>query len=467
MTAVNELPWPEAFVVRMRGWLGDEADAFFAALTKRNYGLRLNPARGDPATLRTKLPWATEPVPWCPEGRYIDATEDAPPLGTHPYHASGVYYVQDPSAMAAAVLLDPQPGEWVLDLAAAPGSKATHLAARMRGEGVLVANDVSRGRASVLAMNLERMGATNALVANAYPQQLAAAWHGLFDAMLIDAPCSGESTFATDPQSLAAWSTKAVTRYAARQLQILNAAAPLVRRGGQILYSTCTFSPEENEGVIGEFLATHPEFELLDLPALSGMDRGHPEWVGAPDALRRAGRFWPHRTPGRGHFYALLRQKGDPPTALPARWTEMSMPGRVLNLYRAALKRALRIDPPEEGLILDDNDHCYITPMNPALWRGLPVLRPGWWVATLRHSKIWPDHALAMALSPREARASVELTVDDPRLELYYEGRSWKDEGPAGYVLVTVDGFPLGWAKRDRERLRSRYPVHLRRQRAG
>ncbi len=467
MNTLNEPDWPEAFVVRMRGWLGEEADELFAALAKRDYGLRLNPARGDLTALRASLPWPTEPVPWCPEGFLVDAAADPPRLGAHAYHTAGVYYLQDPSAMAAAVLLDPQPGEWVLDLAAAPGGKASHLAARMQGEGVLVANDVSRGRASVLAMNLERMGATNALITNAYPSQLSAAWGGLFDAMLIDAPCSGESTFGRDPHSLAAWSVEEVTRYAARQLHIVDQAAPLVRRGGQILYSTCTFSPEENEGVIGEFLTTHPEFELMDLPKLPGMGRGHPEWVGAPDVLRQTGRFWPHRTSGHGHFYALLRRKGDPPTALPARWTEMEIPGRVLNLYRATLKPALRIDPPEEGLILDDNDHCYITPMDPALWRRLPVLRPGWWVAALRHGKIWPDHALAMALSPQDVRASVELTPDDPRLDRYYEGRSWTDKGAAGYVLVTVDGFPLGWAKRDRGKVRSRYPVHLRRQRAG
>jgi NOL1/NOP2/fmu family ribosome biogenesis protein len=292
-------------------------------------------------------------------------------------------------------------------------------------------------------------------------------WPGLFDAMLVDAPCSGEGTFSRDAQALRGWSVDAVRGYAIRQLQILTHAASLVRQGGQILYGTCTFSPEENEGVIAAFLEAHPEFGIADLPALPGMDRGHPEWIGAPTVLEKAGRFWPHRGPGHGHFYALLRRGGDPPEDLPAQWTETRMPGRVLRLYEEALGQALREEPPVEGLVLMKNDHCYITPMAPESWAELPVMRPGWWIASLRHDKIFPDHALAMALSPQTAKAHVRLAPDDERLDIYLTGGAWPDAGPAGYVLVTVDGYPLGWGKRGAGKLRSRYPVHLRRSRAG
>jgi len=161
------------------------------------------------------------------------------------------------------------------------------MAARMKGEGVLVANEISRRRTSVLAMNLERMGVTNALVTNVYPDKLAEAWPGLFDAMLVDAPCSGEGTFSRDRHALRDWSLKTVQAYAAKQRHILNQSAPLVRPGGRILYGTCTFSPEENEGVIAAFLGDHSEFELLDLPAVPGLSRGRPEWIGAPDDARR------------------------------------------------------------------------------------------------------------------------------------------------------------------------------------
>ncbi len=451
---------PLDFIARMRRWLGDEADAFFASLTRRDVGLRLNVRRGDPAELASGLPWPTRPIPWCEEGRFL--RDEGVPLGTHPYHRAGVYYVQDPSAMAAAVLLDPQPGEWILDLAAAPGGKATHIAARMGDEGVLVANEVSRRRASVLAMNLERMGVTQAMVTNEMPERLAARWAGLFDALLVDAPCSGEGTFVRDSQAIRDWSVATVEGNARRQRMILDQAAPLVRPGGRLLYGTCTFAPEENEGTIAAFLERHPDFHLEPLPPLPGLDRGRPEWIGAPDVLRMAGRFWPHRAPGHGHFYALLRREGEA-EALPARWEGRAVPGRVLRLYRQGVGAALNIEPPEAGLYLSADDHLYLTPMEPALWEGMRVLRSGWWVASLRHGKVNPDHALAMAIRPDEAAESLELTVDDPRLRRYLTGGFWADDGPPGWVLITVEGFPLGWAKRGGGRLRSKYPMHLRR----
>jgi 16S rRNA C967 or C1407 C5-methylase (RsmB/RsmF family) len=263
----------------MRTWLGEEADVFFAALTKRDVGLRLNPARSPLDDLRACIPWETQPIPWCPEGMWL---QEEAPAGAHLYHTLGVYYMQDPSAMAAGVLLDPHPGEWVLDLAAAPGGKTTHIAARMRGEGVLVANEVVRRRASVLAMNVERIGVTNALIINETPERLSARWPGLFDAVLVDAPCSGEGTFSRDSQAIRDWSLDTVFGNARRQKQILEQTTPLVRCGGRLLYGTCTFAPEENEGVIAAFLAGHPDFEIVDLPQVPSLYPGRPEWVGAP-----------------------------------------------------------------------------------------------------------------------------------------------------------------------------------------
>ncbi|HQE92503.1 MAG TPA: RsmF rRNA methyltransferase first C-terminal domain-containing protein [Anaerolineae bacterium] len=451
--------WPSEFIRRMRSWLGDEADAFFTALAQRDVGLRLNPLRGPLEDLKARLPWETQPVPWCPEGVWL---QEEAPAGAHLYHTLGVYYVQDPSAMAAGVLLDPHPGEWVLDLAAAPGGKTTHIATRMHGEGVLVANEVVRRRATVLAMNIERMGVTNALVINETPERLAARWAGLFDAVLVDAPCSGEGTFARDSQAIRDWSVDTVSGNARRQKQILDQTAPLVQRGGRLLYGTCTFAPEENESVIADFLTRHPDFAIADLPALPGLQPGHPEWVGAPDALQRAGRFWPHTGPGHGHFYALLRRQGEPPNDLPERWTGSAIPGRIWNLYQKTVGAALVMPVSDKGLLLTPTDDLYITPLEPKLWDGLHVLRPGWWVASLRHNKVWPDHALALALRPEDVRDIVNLAQDDPRLENYLQGGFWPDHGSPGYVLVAVDGFPVGWAKRGEGRLRSRYPLHLR-----
>jgi len=457
MTSEN---WPDEFIRRMSGWLDAEAPAFFAALAKRDIGLRLNALRAAPAVLAARLPWETAPIPWCPEGRWLQIEDAA--AGAHPYHTAGVYYMQDPSAMAAGVLLDPQPGEWVLDLAAAPGGKATHLAARMQNQGVLVANEVARNRAPVLAMNLERLGVTNALVTNETPERLAQRWPGYFDAVLVDAPCSGEGTFSRDSLAARDWSVAVVQGNARRQLAILEQAAALVRPGGRLLYGTCTFAPEEDEGVIAAFLATRGDFEVADLPALPGLHSGRPEWIDAPPELARVGRFWPHQGPGHGHFYALLRRRGTAPTDLPVIWEDCDVPGRVLRLYREGVGEALVEPPPEAGLTLTKDDQLYITPLSPPLRERLRVLRLGWWVGTLRHGQVNPNHALAMALVPDAARQTETLAVDDERLRAFLAGGFWPDDGPPGFVLVTVEGFPLGWGKRGGGRLRSRYPVHLR-----
>jgi len=274
--------------------------------------------------------------------------------------------------------------------------------------------------------------------------------------------------FSRDAHAAKTWSLAVVAEHAWRQKGILEQAAPLVRPGGRILYATCTFSPEENEGVVASFLAEHPEFVLVDLPQVAGLEPGHPEWIDAPPDLVRTGRFWPHRSPGHGHFYAMMRRMGEPPDNLPEQWTGRDIPGRVLRLYEKTLGEVLTFDPPEDGLLLVGDDHVYISPMAPALWSQVSVLRPGWWVATQRHGKIYPDHALAMALRPEHVTNHVRLAPDDPYLTRYLDGSVWPSEaGPSGFVLTTVDGFPLGWAKREGEKLRSRYPVNLRRRRAS
>ncbi|RMF39017.1 MAG: RsmB/NOP family class I SAM-dependent RNA methyltransferase, partial [Chloroflexi bacterium] len=219
---------PLAFVERMRTLLGDEADAFLASLeAPPRLGLRLNTLKVTPDAFRALSPFPLEPVPWCPEGFLVPPDVEVRP-GRHPYHAAGLYYLQDPSAMAAAMLLDPQPGEAVLDLAAAPGGKATHLAARMRNQGLLVANDVVRGRTRALVENLERFGVTHTLVTSERPERLADRWPEGFDRVLVDAPCSGEGLFRRWPQARREWRPAVVTGCALRQRTILDAAARLV-----------------------------------------------------------------------------------------------------------------------------------------------------------------------------------------------------------------------------------------------
>jgi NOL1/NOP2/sun family putative RNA methylase len=452
--------WPAEFTRRMRYWLGEQATNFFISMEKHDVGLRLNPERGTLSALCAVVPWQTVPIPWCPEGLLL---QESAQIGKHPYHTTGVFYLQDPSAMAAAVLLDPQPGEWILDIAAAPGGKTTHIAARMAGKGVLVANDVVRRRASVLAKNIERMGVSNALITNETPERLASRWEGLFDAVLVDAPCSGEGTFSRDPRSAQSWNLRSVGHYAQLQKSILDQAALLVRRGGRVLYGTCTFSPEENEGVVDTFLKEHQDFQIITLPESPYIHPGQPQWIGVSEALRDSGRFWPHKGPGHGHFYALLHRSGLPYSDMPENWTGMRCPGRVFNLYVSVMMEILTNSPPQAGLFLTRGDDLYLTPVDPKLWSDLHVLRPGLWLASLRHNKITPDHAFAMTLTPGDVQRHVQLSVDNPHLRIYLDGSQWQDAGEDGIVWTSVDGFPLGWAKRNNGRLRSRYPVHLRR----
>ena len=285
---------PEQFTLRMRRLLGEDYDAFSASFSRpRAVGLRLNPLKG------TSLPdlsaFSLTPVPWEPCGYYYDP-ETRP--GKSAYHEAGLYYLQEASAMAPAALLDPKPGERVLDLCAAPGGKSTQLAGKMQGRGLLVCNEINSKRAKILASNIERLGIANAMVLNEHPQRLEARFEGYFDKILVDAPCSGEGMFRKEEAAVTDWSEETVFMCERRQAEILLSAALMLRPGGRLVYSTCTFSPEENEGRVSEFLHTHPDFsiEAVDAPWFSP---GRPDWVQNPaPGLEKTFRLWPHRLLG-------------------------------------------------------------------------------------------------------------------------------------------------------------------------
>jgi len=303
---------PEAFLQRIQTQLGAEYDRFLSSLElPRAVALRFNPLKGDTPP---ELPFVGKPVPWEPLGFYYDP--EARP-GLHVYHEAGVYYIQEASAMAPVTLLDPQPGEWVCDLCSAPGGKTTQIAGRMQGEGLLLCNEWSPKRAKILSRNIERLGVGNAIVTNEEVSRLADRFGAVFHRVLVDAPCSGEGMFRKEEAAVTDWSPEIVQMCARRQQEILDSAAKLVRRGGRLVYSTCTFSPEENEEVIAHFLSTHPEFqpELLDAPYFDAVPNG-------------SFRLWPHHLRGEGHFAAVLKrtegENGELPTQsgsrLPKEW---------------------------------------------------------------------------------------------------------------------------------------------------
>ena len=305
---------PLGFTDRMRRLLGAEYPAFLASYDKpRRPALRVNPLRldGIPDGVRALLPFLAERVPFTADGWYYP---DDPALrpGRHPYHEAGLYYIQEASAMIPAALCPPRPGERVLDLCAAPGGKATQLAGALRGQGLLVANEIHPGRAAVLSGNIERMGIPNALVLNMEPQALAERFPSFFDRIVVDAPCSGEGMFRKEPQAVQMWSPENIALCAARQAEILRAAARMLAPGGTIVYSTCTFTPEEDEGSVLTFLREHPDFDtvMTDASAILAcladgrLDAGRPDWVpGGTEyagSLRRAVRLFPHHADGEG-----------------------------------------------------------------------------------------------------------------------------------------------------------------------
>lgn len=278
---------PTSFRGIMISMLGDaEGQAFLDSYDKpRTYGLRINTLKiqpGSAAEHDIKQRFGLEEVPWCEHGYYYD--EKTRP-GRHPYHAAGLYYIQEPSAMSAVELLAPQPGETVLDLAAAPGGKTTQIAMKMAGKGLLISNEIHPQRAKILAENVERFGARNVVVTQATLGELSARFPLTFDRIMLDAPCSGEGMFRKDPDAIAEWSPQAVDLCAARQWDILKEAVAMLKPGGRLAYSTCTFNRQENENTIARLLEPYPDMKLLTEK-----------------------RIWPHLHEGEGHYAALLQR---------------------------------------------------------------------------------------------------------------------------------------------------------------
>lgn len=457
----------------MRRLLGAEADEFEASLTSAaSIGLRVNTLKIPVEEFVRLSPWPLTPVPWCPTG-FVVPTGERPAL--HPFHSAGLYYLQDPAAMAVAEALAPRPGEAILDLAAAPGGKSTHLAAASGDEGLLIANDVHGGRARELSRNLERWGPRSALVLNETPDRLARHWPERFDAVLLDAPCSGEGMFRKNPDAAFHWSEEAVAACASRQRTLLEDAASMVRPGGRLVYSTCTFGPRENEQVVQRFLALNPNWQLLDLD-LPGVAHGRPDWAPGPGSadLVRAVRLWPHLQPGEGHFVAVLRRGGvsdlDESRRVATR-PETSAKGarketQVLELWERFKREDLAVDPVPEHPLLVRRDGLYAVPPAAPDVTGLRVLRPGVWLGTDLRGRFAPSHSLALTLQADEAARSVDLQPDDPDLVRYLSGAELERPGEDGWTLITVAGHPLGWGRRARNIIKNHYPKGLRRQSA-
>jgi 16S rRNA C967 or C1407 C5-methylase (RsmB/RsmF family)/NOL1/NOP2/fmu family ribosome biogenesis protein len=460
----------------MHALLGDEFAAFLSSYDHPpTQGLRINTLKSSVLDAVQLLPWPLEPVPWSPSGLYIPPNARA---GKHPLHAAGLYYLQDPSAMAAAELLDIRPGHWVIDVAASPGGKSTHIASLLGGQGLLVSNDPVRGRIKALGENLERWGARNTVLTNAQPRELAETLAGQFDRVLVDAPCSGEGMFRKSPIAIREWSEEHVRGCAIRQTNLLNDACRLVRPGGLLLYCTCTFAPEENEEQIARFLETHDGWTLQEVAAFEGFAPGRPEWgseisltpgpspdrgrggfvLGPTADLARMMRIWPHRAAAEGHTFALLRAPGD--SGENQRVGRTSPIDRKTEELWRAFRDAVLPGFGAEGHLIQRGEHLFLTPVDAPDLSGLSVVRPGLPLGVVRNGRFEPVHALALATTAGDFAQTHELREDETAR--YLAGDVIRASGPAGWVGMTIAGFPLGWGKRSGDAVKNHYPRGLR-----
>ncbi|RUS47869.1 RNA methyltransferase [Cohnella sp. AR92] len=429
--------------------------------------------RAHPAAEAAKELFRLKPVPWCGTGYYY---EESTRPGKHPFHAAGLLYIQEPSAMIAAELLDPQPGELVLDLAAAPGGKTTQIAGKLAGRGLLVANEIHAGRAKILAENVERMGIRNAVVTNAAPDELSTRWPEAFDRIMLDAPCSGEGMFRKDDGAVAEWSPAAVDVCVGRQRSILPDAARMLKRGGRLVYSTCTFNRAENEETIAWFLSEHPDFVLL-----------------------KEERMWPHQLEGEGHYAAVLeraatavnatdieyetsrpqaQESRSKPKSRPSKGrrsdssaSSSQTPAAAMELFRQFAREALpgfALSPDGEPLLFGDALYWLPTPAGSPLrsdtLAGLRTPRPGLHLGDVLKGRFEPSHALAMAACATDAARSADYAPDSHEAAAYLRGESLPAPDPAvkGWGLLTVMGLPLGWFKASDGQLKNRLPKGLR-----
>lgn len=447
---------PEAFLQRMKGMLGEEYPAFLKSYEAPPcHGLRLNPLKGEGVKETVFSCFSKEAqvqVPWCENGYYYDE-EERP--GKHPFHEAGLYYIQEPSAMSPGAHIDAKPGEKILDLCAAPGGKTTQIAAGMQGRGILISNEIHPARAKILAENVERMGIKNVIVTNEAPNKLAGVFPNYFDKIMVDAPCSGEGMFRKNPEAREEWSVENVRLCAKRQLEILECAADMLRAGGRLVYSTCTFSREENEAVMEQFCGEHEEFRLIE-----------------------QGRLFPHKVRGEGHFFAVLEKQG----TLNDTVIEEEPVWKGYKDCEAFMRENLKCSL--TGTLVNFGDTIHLLPPGAPSLRGLKVLRAGLQLGVLKKNRFEPAHALALALRPEDVVRSVELSIDSRGIYDFINGEVLSEavleeaarmaskknvdaccyDGTKGWYLICVEGYSIGWGKLAGGVMKNHYPKGLRKQ---
>lgn len=445
---------PVAFQEKYRQLLGDEADEFFHALAAEpTKAFRVNPLKAGQELTDTT---AETPIPWSRFGYYGSV------YGHSVDHTDGLIYSQEPSAQLVGELAAPQPGQKVLDLAAAPGGKSTHLASFMNQAGLLVSNEINRKRAGILSENMERFGVANALVTNHDATALAKVFPEYFDTIVLDAPCSGEGMFRKDPDAMQYWSADYPAENAARQKDILTDTIKMLKPGGTLVYSTCTFAPEEDEQVIAWLLDNYPEFSIVPVDKVAGFDDGRPEWADGNPALKDTVRLFPNHVAGEGHFMAKLHKADGEVTAKPVKLAKSNVTAEQQKLWDAFANGNLTIDMP--NTLITFGDQLYAIPEGTPRLNGLQVLRAGLHLGTFKKKRFEPSLALALALQPVQFKQSYALTLDE--WQKYVHGDTFmieKDESYAnGWYILTMAENGVGFGKLVNGQMKNFYPKGLR-----
>ena len=444
---MEKLKLPEGFLLDMKELLGGEYDAFLSAMSERPMsGLRVNTLKADPASI-SRFFGNLKSVPWTENGFYLPEENRCT---KHPYYYAGLYYIQEPSAMSSAALLGTRPGERILDLCAAPGGKTTQIGADLKGEGVLYANDLSSSRAKALLKNIELMGIRNAFVCCEESSVLKREFPLWFDRILVDAPCSGEGMFRKHPAVIRAWVEHGKDFYCPVQKMLLSDAAEMLRPGGTLLYSTCTYNPNEDEYQIRDFLDSHPGFELDPLPLKEGFV--------SSSLLPGTVRLFPHKAEAEGHFVARLKKTGEAPAAVSTDrkrqgTVSSGLPGDMEAFFEKCSWR------PDPFGILQQGEYISLLPQAGGLRKGLRYLRTGLLLGQLKNRRFRPSQALAMALKKDEWADPADLSSEEQDVIRYLKGEtvSSPDQNGKGWRLFCTDGFPLGFVKQDGSRLKNMY----------
>lgn len=439
---------PIEFKKEMQIVLGEDADRYFESFDKPAFrGISINRLKTNPEKLLPLLPFGTEKSPFYRDGYYIP--ENTAGIGRHALHHAGAFYVQEPSASCAVGLLEIEKGDRVLDLCAAPGGKSSQIASMLGGSGLVWSNEVVKNRAGILLSNFERMGIASGVVSSCYPDELCSKLSGWFDKVLVDAPCSGEGMFRKDNNAVQEWSREHVLSCAARQLEILKSAVAALREGGVLVYSTCTFSPEENEMTVCRLLEECPELEPYDIK----------EPFGRKTSLPNAARITPLEG-GEGHFAARFRKCGGAARREFRRQEKKDKRSDCLTLGEEMLEDIF-VDPPK-GCRIVRNDKLFIVPDFLPDLSGLGVIRAGFLAGEMHGRRFEPSHSLFTCAAPQKLRRTLELSCDDPACAAFLHGEETDCDGQPGYTGVVIDGMTVGFGKCSGGRLKNKYPKGLR-----